>query len=149
MLIVYRIFINIIFLISPIIILIRLINGKEDIKRFKEKLGFYTHRKIKGKLIWFHGASVGEIKSIIPLVAKFEKKNEVKQILVTSNTLSSSKVFQNYKFKKTIHQFFPIDTNYITKEFINYWDPSKVFFVDTEIWPNMLTNLKKKNIPLL
>ena len=85
MLIIYRILINIIFLISPFIILIRIIKGKEDIKRFSEKLGFHSKKKRPGKLIWFHGASVGEIKSIIPLIDKFEKKKDIKQILITSN----------------------------------------------------------------
>ena len=149
MLIIYRILINIIFLISPFIILIRIIKGKEDIKRFSEKLGFHSKKKRPGKLIWFHGASVGEIKSIIPLIDKFEKKKDIKQILITSNTLSSSRIFKNYKLKKTIHQFFPIDTNFLTKKFINYWQPSKVFFIDSEIWPNMILNLKRKKIPLL
>ena len=37
----------------------------------------------------------------------------------------------------------------ISKKFINYWKPSKVFFIDSEIWPNMILNLKKKNIPLV
>ena len=63
-------------------------------------------------MIWFHGASVGEILSVVPLIEKLEKNNKIKQILVTSNTLSSSKILSKLKLKKTIHQFFPIDTNY-------------------------------------
>ena len=52
-----------------------------------------------------------------------EKNRKVSQILVTSNTLSSSKIISKFRFKKVIHQFFPIDQNYITKNFINYWKP--------------------------
>ena len=74
--------------------------------------------------MWFHGSSVGEILSIIPLIEKLEKKKSVNQILVTSSTLSSSKVLSNFKLKKTIHQFFPIDSNLLTKKFLNYWKPS-------------------------
>ena len=70
MLLIYRILINFIFFLSPIIILIRLIKKKEDLKRFKEKIGFFSKKRITGKLIWFHGASVGEIKSVIPLIEK-------------------------------------------------------------------------------
>ena len=145
----YRFLINVIFVISPIIIFVRLIKKKEDLKRFKEKFCFFTQQRIKGTLIWFHGASVGEIQSIIPLVEKFEKDKNIKQILITSNTISSSKIVNSLKLKKTVHQFFPIDTNFLSKKFINFWKPSKVFFIDSEIWPNTLNNLYENKIPIV
>jgi len=148
MLFIYRIIINLITLISPIIILLRLLKKKEDPKRFKEKFCSFSEKRLKGKLIWFHGASVGEILSVIPLIEKLEKKKEIKQILITSNTLSSSKIISNLKLKKVIHQFFPIDTNYHTQKFLKYWNPSIAIFIDSEIWPNMIYNIKKKNISL-
>ena len=148
MLIVYKILINFVFFFSPIIIVFRIFKGKEDILRFREKIGFFSKKKNKGKLIWFHGASVGEIQSIIPLIEKFEKNKEIKQILITSNTLSSSFIIKNLRLKKIIHQFFPIDCNFITKKFLNHWNPSKAFFIDSEIWPNTINNLSKKKIPI-
>ncbi len=45
MLFIYRILINIILLISPIILILRLIKKKEDPRRFKEKLGFFSKKK--------------------------------------------------------------------------------------------------------
>ena len=141
---IYRFLINIIFILSPIIIIVRLLKKKEDIKRFKEKFCFFSKQRNKGKLIWFHGASVGEIQSIIPLVEKFEKDKNIKQILITSNTTSSAKILSKLNLKKTIHQFFPIDTKFLSNRFIYYWRPSKVFFIDSEIWPNTLNNLYEK-----
>jgi len=145
----YRILTNLILILSPVIIFIRLLKKKEHPKRFQEKFGFYTKKKIKGKLIWFHGASVGEILSIIPLIESLEKNKEINQILITSNTLSSSKILSNLKLTKTIHQFFPIDTNYHTQKFLKYWKPSVAVFIDSEIWPNMITNIKKTPISLI
>ena len=109
---------------------------------------FFFKKKIRGKLIWFHGASVGEILSVIPLIEKLEKKKEIKQILITSNTLSSSKIISNLKLKKVLHQFFPIDTNYHTQKFLKYWKPSAAIFIDSEVWPNMIYNIKKNDISL-
>ena len=43
----YRIFINSIFILSPLIIFFRLLKKKEDIKRFKEKIGFFKQKKIR------------------------------------------------------------------------------------------------------
>ena len=149
MLFVYRILINIIFFLSPIIIIYRILNKKESLKRFKEKFCFFSTLKKKGNLVWFHGASVGELQSIVPILEKLEKNKNINQILVTSNTLSSSRVIEKYKFKKLTHQFFPIDTNFLSQKFLNYWKPSVAFFIDSEIWPNMIFNLKKRNVPII
>ena len=69
--------------------------------------------------------------------------------MITSNTLSSSKILNNLRFKKIIHQFFPIDTHYHTQKFLNYWKPSVAIFIDSEIWPNMIKNIKKSQISLI
>ena len=149
MLILYRILINIVFIASPIIIIFRLIKKKENILSLKEKFIFTLKKRKKGKAIWFHGASVGEIKSVIPLLEKFEKDKTISQILITSNTLSSSKIINKIRLNKITHQFFPIDSNFISKKFIDYWQPSKVFFIDSEIWPNTIVNLAEKKIPIV
>ena len=105
----YQVIISLLLLASPIIILIRIFKNKESINRFQEKFSFSNQKRTKGKLIWFHGASVGEIMSIIPLLKNYEKDKSINQILVTSSTLSSSKIIKKFKFKKTTHQFYPID----------------------------------------
>ena len=74
MLVIYRIAINIIFFFSPLIFLFRIVKNKEHKIRFKEKLCKFTKKRPKGKLIWFHVSSVGELLSIIPLIEKIEKK---------------------------------------------------------------------------
>ena len=146
---IYNIFLLIILLISPIIITIRIFLGKEDKIRFKEKFCFFSKKNHVDETIWFHGASVGEITSIIPIIKNFENNNKIKRILITSSTTSSSYILSKYKFKKTIHQFYPFDLNIFTKLFINYWKPKLAIFVDSEIWPNMYNNLNKRKIPLI
>ena len=149
MIVCYRLLTVLILILSPLILTVRLFKKKEDFKRFKEKFCFFSKKRTKGKLIWFHGASVGELQSIIPLVEKLNKNKKIKQILITSNTLSSSKIISNFKFKKVVHQFFPIDVNFLSKKFLNYWRPSIGCFIDSEIWPNMLINLKNNKVPIV
>jgi 3-deoxy-D-manno-octulosonic-acid transferase len=148
MLFIYRLAINFIFLISPIIIIYRIIKNKEDPKRFLEKIGKFK-KSSNNNLIWFHGSSVGEILSVIPLIEKLEKRNNIKKILITSNTLSSAKIIKKLKLKKTFHQFLPLDTNFLVEKFLNHWKPKAAFFIDSEIWPNMVLKIKEKNIPLI
>jgi len=145
---VYSVFTYLVFIFSPIIILFRIINGKEDPTRFKEKFCIYSKKNYL-KSIWFHAVSVGELMSIIPVLEKLEKNNKIKQIIVTSSTTSSAKIFEKQKFKKTIHKYFPLDTNYLNNKFINNWKIKTAFFVDSEIWPNMIKNLNKKKIPII
>ena len=147
---IYRILINIVFFLSPIIILIRILNKKEDKIRFKEKLCFISKKRPKGKLVWFHASSVGKVLSIIPIIEKLEKKKNINKILITTNTLSSSKVILERKnLKKIIHQFLPIDTNSLSRKFLNHWKPDIAIFVESEIWPNFIFNIKDLEIPLL
>ena len=72
---IYNIFLLIILLISPIIITIRMFLGKEDKIRFKEKFCFFSKNNNINGTVWFHGASVGEVLSIIPIIKYYEKKS--------------------------------------------------------------------------
>ena len=145
----YQAFLSIILLISPIIIILRIFKNKEDQKRFVEKFSIPSKRRQDGPLIWFHACSVGEVLSIIPLIKYYEKNSDVNQILITTSTLSSSKVLKKFKFKKTIHQFYPIDHFIFVNSFLNYWKPNISIFIESEIWPCMFHNLKQKGIPLI
>ena len=145
----YQILISILLIFSPIIIGFRILKKKEDRKRFKEKFCFPSKKRVAGNLIWFHGSSVGELLSVLPLVYELEKNKSINQILITSSTLSSAEIFKKYKFKKTVHQFFPIDSVLFSYKFLNYWNPTIAIFIESEIWPSIFRVIHKKNTPLL
>ena len=149
MFIVYDLLNLILLIFSPLIFLTRYFLGKEDKKRFKEKFCLFSKRNNSRETIWIHGASVGEILSIIPIIKELEKDKKIKKILLTSSTTSSASVVLKFKFKKTVHQYYPLDINFLTKFFINYWKPKIAIFVDSEVWPNMYKNLYRKKIPLI
>ena len=147
--IIYSFLVYMVIILSPLIIIYRIFKKKENPKRFLEKFSFNKKKRRQGKLVWFHCSSVGEFLSIVPLVQKFEKVKDIKQILVTTSTLSSSKIFGKFSFKKTLHQFYPLDNVHIVNNFLNYWKPSSAFFVESEIWPTMISQLKKKKIRIV
>ena len=128
--ILYNLIMVIIIFLSPIIIVYRIAKNKESPKRFLEKFGLLQKKRGRGKLIWFHCSSVGEFLSIVPLLEKLEKEKDIKNILLSTSTLSSSKIFNKFKFKKVIHQFYPIDNPLIINKYLNHWKPSAVFFVE-------------------
>ena len=146
---IYQFFFTILIVFSPLVIIFRILKKKEHKRRFVEKFSLSTKRRIKGNLMWFHGASVGEILSIIPLIKNYEKDDSIKQILITSSTLSSSKVLEKFNFKKVVHQFYPIDQLYFINKFLSYWRPNLAIFIESEIWPCMFKIINEKKIPLI
>ncbi len=153
MLLIYRILINFFFPLIIIGIYIRKFFNKENKIRYKEKLFSSCFNIIKNnekRLIWFHAASIGEVKSIIPVIQKLKKKAQY-QFLITTTTLSSSKLIEKDLLheKNIVHRFFPIDKFSLISKFLDGWSPHLTVFVDSEIWPNFILEINKRNIPLV
>ena len=70
--------------------------------------------------------------------------------MITTNTLSSAHLaeIELQRFNNIEHRFFPIDVNFVVKKFLALWKPDFIFFVDSEIWPNLIIQAKKLDIPL-
>ena len=86
---------------------------------------------------------------VIPIIKKYSKDKSINKILITSSTLSSSKILEKIKLKKTIHQFYPVDHVFFSNKFLNYWKPNIAIFLESEIWPSMFKSINKKKIPLI
>ena len=126
----------------------RILKKKECALRYQEKLGVSLKVRNDGYLMWFHCSSIGELKSIFPIIDHYLKKN---QILVTTSTLGSNEVFQKkyHNTKNIIHQYAPIDSPQIIKKFFKKWKPNIIFFTESEIWPNQIFYAKNNNIPII
>ena len=126
----------------------RILKKKECPLRYKEKLGISLKTRNNGYLIWFHCSSIGELKSIFPIIDHYLKKS---QILVTTSTLGSNEVFQKkyYNTNNIIHQYAPIDSPQIIKKFFKKWKPNIIFFTESEIWPNQIFYAKNNSIPII
>ena len=147
----YKLLTYIFYPFSFVYLFIRKIKKKEDPTRYKEKLAQIDELRGEGFLIWFHVASVGEGLSILPLIENFEQEQKVKKILITSITLSSAAVLKKRleNSEKVVHQFLPLDIPHITFKFLKHWSPNLAIFIDSEIWPNLIFQIKEKKIPLL
>ncbi len=147
----YKFFTYLFYPIAPIYLFIRRIKKKEDPIRYKEKLSKITKSREEGFLVWFHVASVGEAMSILPLVEYFLEEKKIKKILLTSITLSSGRILEKrYQLNdKITHQFLPLDIPIFTKKFLEHWKPNLSIFIDSEIWPNLISLINKKKIPLI
>ncbi len=136
-----------------ILIYFRKILNKEDNFRYKEKIfpNHFNPRKNKDKkLLWFHAASIGELKSILPIIKKINSEHTNLEILITTVTLSSANLVKDEikEYKNIYHRFFPLDVSFLIDKFIKSWKPSKIFLIDSEIWPNLILISKKYEIPI-
>jgi 3-deoxy-D-manno-octulosonic-acid transferase len=138
--------------LSPIIdsyLYYRKKNGKEDVARFNERIGKPSFPRPTGALIWVHAASVGEAISVLPLINKISNDHNSINILLTTGTITSSKVLESKLPKNIIHQYVPIDKYYVVKRFLKHWSPDLAIWVESELWPNMLTETKKTGCPMV
>ena len=124
-------------------------NGKEDVKRFNERIGKPSMKRPEGKLIWFHGASVGESLSMLPLINKLLENYPDAHIMVTTGTVTSAEVMGKRLPERAFHQYIPIDNPKFVTRFIKHWHPDLVLWFESDLWPALLSGIKRKNIPLI
>ena len=121
---------------------------KEDQDRFSERYGKPSTVRKNGDLIWIHAASVGECLSALPIITEIEKITSVNQILLTSGTTSSALILKDKLSPKTIHQYIPLDVPLFNDRFLKFWNPKCAIFIESEIWPNLIFQIKKSGIKL-
>ena len=151
MIIIYRVLTFLLYPLLVLVIISRKFINKEDKLRYREKIfstSFNIKRKKNSFLIWFHAASIGELKSILPIIKKLNKKNI--EFLITTVTLSSSRIALDEfkKYKNIHHRFYPLDVLFLVRKFLNSWKPNAIFLVDSEIWPNLIFEARFQNIPI-
>lgn len=123
--------------------------GKEDVKRFNERVGRPTKPRPAGRLIWLHGASVGESISMLPLINRLLELYPDAHVMVTTGTTTSAEVMAKRLPERAFHQYLPIDNPVFAARFVRHWQPTIALWFESEFWPAMLSTIKRRNIPLI
>ncbi|MCE3231934.1 MAG: 3-deoxy-D-manno-octulosonic acid transferase [Rickettsiaceae bacterium] len=132
--------------LAPLIsiyLLKRMRRGKEDPVRFSERFGKTGVERPDGKLVWVHAASVGESISVLPIITKLVEPNGDINFLLTTGTTSSARIVAERLPARTIHQYVPIDTLDAVTNFLSHWKPDLALWVESELWPNLVTQASK------
>jgi 3-deoxy-D-manno-octulosonic-acid transferase len=125
----------------------RLRRGKENPTRLAERRGEARIARPAGPLIWFHGASVGEMLAIIPLVDGMRGRNF--NVLVTSGTVTSARLAEERLPQGVIHQFIPLDAPRFAERFLEHWRPNLALLAESDLWPNLIMAVTARQIPLI
>lgn len=126
----------------------RLTAGKEHKVRFGERMGQASHPRPVGKLIWLHGASVGEAVSLLPVIQGLREKHGDSSILMTTGTVTSAALMEKRLPAGVTHQFVPVDHPAYVRRFLDHWQPDLAIWAESELWPNLVCETAKRSIPM-
>ncbi len=135
--------------LAPILLRRRRARGKEDPLRFREKMARGMRARPKGPLIWVHAASVGESKSVLPLIEATLARRPDAHLLITTGTLTSARMLEKDLPPRAIHQFAPLDVPPYVHRFLKHWKPDLVLWVESEFWPTALSAIAARRIPAI
>lgn len=122
--------------------------GKEDSTRLAERYGEATLARPQGKLFWMHGASVGEVTMLLPVIKALIATYPKAHILVTSGTVTSANLLTQRLPPQCFHQYVPLDNRKFVKRFLDHWQPNLAIWAESEIWPNLVLDTQARNIPM-
>lgn len=127
----------------------RLRQGKEDPARLAERMGRPALPRPDGFLVWVHAVSVGETNAVLPLIHRLRRDYPDKRVLLTTGTLTSSRIAAERLPEGALHQFIPLDVPAFVDRFLAHWRPDLALFVESEIWPNLVLGTNAHRIPLV
>lgn len=139
--------------LSPLLLVLvayRLMVGREDRARFGERLGFSdAKRPSDGQpLIWFHGASVGEVVSLLPVLRAVRATKPDAHLLLTTGTRTGMRTLERNASTipgagQIITQYVPLDIAPAVSNFFAHWKPTLSIFVESDFWPELICQAPK------
>lgn len=121
--------------------------GKEDPARWRERLGETQAAPPQAPVVWFHGVSVGESLSALPVIERLHAERPDLMVIITTATTTSAEILAKRLPAGVIHQFAPIDTPQAAAAFLDHWRPVLAVFIESDIWPNLLGALSARGVP--
>jgi 3-deoxy-D-manno-octulosonic-acid transferase len=145
----YRLVLALLEPVAPLVLRHRLIRGKEDPLRWRERLGVAAAPRPSGALVWLHAASVGEVISTFTLIEHIRQCFPGAGLLLTSGTVTSADIAGARLPLGVLHQAYPLDTPGAVRRFLDHWRPDLMLWFESELWPTMLLAADRRNIPRL
>jgi 3-deoxy-D-manno-octulosonic-acid transferase len=133
--------------LTPLLLAQRARRGKEDRERLAERRGQSAVARPPGGLVWVHGASVGELASVLPLILRICETSA--RVLVTTGTVTSGALAGKWLPAGVVHQFVPLDVPRYVRRFLDHWKPDLALFVESDLWPNRIIEASRSRVPII
>ncbi len=122
-------------------------SGKEIPSRKDERFGRATTVRPAGHLVWIHAASVGETMSVLSLIEALVARGN--RVLLTTVTVTAAEIAEKRLPEGAIHQFVPYDAPAAVSRFLDHWTPDLAMVVESEIWPCLFDEMRRRKAPFL
>lgn len=122
-------------------------------KGFLQRLGIFDKELLRGvadnRPIWIHAVSVGEMKTIEGLISRIRTLFPSKRLVISNITRAGRDVALSIAGRSDIVIYLPLDISFIVRKVIRLVNPSAFIIIETEIWPNLITELYAKKVPIV
>ena len=137
-----------------VLLRVRAGRGKEIATRLSERRGIDPTPRPPGRLLWLHAASVGETVSILPVLSALSAVAPGVTTLLTTGTVTSAALLDQRLpamglASRVLHRFAPLDVPSWAACFLDHWRPDAAAFVESELWPNILSACRDREIPAM
>jgi 3-deoxy-D-manno-octulosonic-acid transferase len=145
-----------IILLSPYFLLRGFIQGKY-LANIPERMGFRFPHEMdsdrstgeRGKSIWVHAVSVGEVLAVLPLARRLKEKFPSLRLVVSTTTATGQKLARERMTFADAVFYFPVDWRGPVRRALATARPAAVIIVETEIWPNFLRECRRTQVPVI
>jgi len=116
---------------------------------FSARLGVVPKNLDLSRPIWIHAVSVGEAKAVRNLLDNLRIEYPGKKFVISTVTATGNKIVRGFAGKDDFVTYLPLDFSFIVNSVIKRLNPGLFIIAETEIWPNLITCLKRNNIPVV
>lgn len=112
-----------------------------------ERFGFYRSDAARGAL-WIHAVSLGETLAATPLIAALRRARPGLRLLLTHGTATGRAAGAPLLGAGDAHAWLPVDTPGAVRRFLDHFQPVAGVLLETEIWPNLLEQARRRSLPM-
>lgn len=142
---IYQIFMAIVIVVSAPILFYKGIFGSRG---FSERFGRWDYQPSPGMVVWFHAASVGELKAIAAIIPILKQQHPDFRPVITTITKTGWEKAKSLELGADVF-FAPLDLDFAVNKVIRRIKPSLLVLVETEIWPGMIKNVHAAGVPIV
>lgn len=141
---------TLLYLLTPIVLL-RLLWRSRALRGYRERIGErfgFVPAAPAGVAVWVHAVSVGESLAALPLIRRLVERHGRGRVWVTTTTPTGSERIQAALGDQVLHSYAPYDLPGAVRRFLERARPAQVVIMETELWPSLFRQLRRRAIPL-